>query len=72
MKIDGRCHCGYITFEAVIESDKTLQLYGLPDILRLCIPRARLHAEDGFRLLSGEPKIYVKTADSGNSRPQAL
>src|SRR5262249_58343413 len=24
MKIDGRCHCGYITFEAEIEPDKTL------------------------------------------------
>ena len=24
MKIDGHCHCGYITYEADIEPDKTL------------------------------------------------
>ena len=28
--------------------------------------------ENAFRLLSGEPKIYVKTAESGNKRPQAF
>jgi hypothetical protein len=28
--------------------------------------------ENAFTLLSGEPKIYVKTAESGNKRPQAF
>ena len=28
--------------------------------------------DDGFRLLSGEPKIYVKTAESGSKRTQAF
>jgi hypothetical protein len=28
--------------------------------------------EDAFKLLSGELKIYVKTAESGNKRPQSF
>jgi hypothetical protein len=74
MKIDGRCHCGYITFEAVIEPDKTL-LCNCTDCQTFSGSAFRVHAftrEDAFRLLSGEPKIYVKTAESGNKRPQAF
>src|SRR5215470_4279390 len=74
MKIDGRCHCGYITFEAEIEPDKTL-LCNCTDCQTFSGSAFRVHAftrEDAFRLLSGEPKIYVKTAESGNKRPQAF
>ena len=74
MKIDGRCHCGYITFEAEIEPDKTL-LCNCTDCQTFSGSAFRVHAftrEDAFTLLSGEPKIYVKTAESGNKRPQAF
>ena len=74
MKIDGRCHCGYITFEAEIEPDKTLICH-CTDCQTLSGSAFRVHAftrQDAFRLLSGEPKIYVKTAESGNRRPQAF
>ena len=74
MKIDGRCHCGYITFEAEIELDKTL-LCNCTDCQTFSGSAFRVHAftrEDAFRLLSGEPKIYIKTAESGNKRPQAF
>jgi hypothetical protein len=74
MKIDGRCHCGYITFEAEIEPDKTL-LCNCTDCQTFSGSAFRVHAltrENAFRLLSGEPKIYVKTAESGNKRPQAF
>ena len=74
MKIDGRCHCGYITFEAEIEPEKTL-LCNCTDCQTFSGSAFRVHAftrEDAFRLLSGEPKIYVKTAESGNKRPQAF
>ena len=73
MKIDGRCHCGYITFEAEIEPDKTL-LCNCTDCQTFSGSAFRVHAftrEDAFRLLSGEPH-YVKTAESGNKRPQAF
>jgi hypothetical protein len=74
MKIDGRCHCGYITFEAEIEPEKTL-LCNCTDCQTFSGSAFRVHAftrEDAFRLLSGEPTIYVKTAESGNKRPQAF
>src|SRR5262245_40716195 len=74
MKIDGRCHCGYITFEAEIEPDRTL-VCNCTDCQTLGGSAFRVHTftrEDAFRLLSGEPKIYVKTAESGNKRPQAF
>ena len=74
MKIDGRCHCGYITFEAEIEPDKTL-LCNCTDCQTFSGSAFRVHTftrENAFRFLSGEPKIYIKTAESGNKRPQAF
>ena len=74
MKIDGRCHCGYITFEAEIEPDKTL-ICNCTDCQTLSGSAFRVHAstrQGAFRLLSGELKIYVKTAESGNKRPQSF
>ena len=74
LKIDGRCHCGYITFEAEIEPDKTL-LCNCTDCQTFSGSAFRVHTftrENAFRLLSGEPKIYIKIAESGNKRPQAF
>ena len=74
MKIDGRCHCGYITFEAEIEPDKTL-LCNCTDCQTFSGSAFRVHTftrENAFRLLSGEPKIYIKTAESGNKRAHAF
>ena len=74
MKIDGRCHCGYITFEAEIDPGKTLICH-CTDCQTFSGSAFRVHAftrEDAFRLLSGELKIYVKTAESGNKRPQSF
>ena len=74
MKIDGACHCGALRFEAEID----------PGDVRLChctdcqtfssSPyRIAVSARDGtFKLLSGEPKIYIKKADSGTDRAQAF
>ena len=74
MKMDGACHCGFITFEAEADPEKTTichcadcqTLSGAP--YRASIPVT----PDKFRLLSGEPAIYVKTAESGNRRAQAF
>jgi hypothetical protein len=74
MKFDGRCHCGKITFEAEADPEGARichctdcqQLSG--SAFRTVIPTV----EDGFRLLAGEPRTYVKTAESGRKRAQAF
>jgi hypothetical protein len=74
MKIDGRCHCGYITYEAEIDPDKTLICH-CTDCQTLSGSAFRAVAytrEDAFTLLSGELKVYVKTSESGNKRPQSF
>ena len=74
MKIDGGCHCGAIAYEAEID----------PEMVGIChcadcqtlsgtvFRVAVFAAEENFRLTRGEPKIYVKTAESGNKRAQAF
>jgi hypothetical protein len=74
MKIDGRCHCGYITYEAEIDPEK-VGICHCTDCQTLSGSAFRIGAiaRDGtFRLLSGEPKIYVKTAESGAQRAQGF
>lgn len=74
MKIDGRCHCGFIAYEAEVDPEDTRichctdcqALSGAP--FRASVRAAR----DAFRLLSGEPAIYIKTAESGRKRAQAF
>jgi hypothetical protein len=74
MKIDGRCHCGYISYEAEIDPE-TVAICNCTDCQTLSGSAFRtvVPTEKGsFRLLSGELKIYVKTGESGNKRPQSF
>ena len=72
MKIDGGCHCGYITYEAEADPERTSichctdcqTLSGSP--FRTSVPAQT------FRLTAGEPTVYVKTAESGAKRAQAF
>ena len=74
MKINGGCHCGYISYEAEIDPDKIVvchctdcqTLSGSP--FRWVAPTR----ESTFKLQSGELKIYVKTAESGAKRAQSF
>ena len=75
MKIDGRCHCGAITYEAEIDPAKVLVCHCTDcqslsgSAFRVAVPAEG----DSFRLLSGQPTVYVKTtAESGNRRDQAF
>ena len=74
MKIDGHCHCGEITFEAEVDPD-ALNICHCTDCqtlsgtaFRVNIPAPTEH----FVLLSGTPKTYIKTAESGNKRLHAF
>ncbi len=74
MKIDGSCHCGEIAFEAEVDSSG-LRLCHCTDCQRLSGSafRANLRAPAaGFRLLRGEPRSYIKIADSGARRRHAF
>ena len=73
MKVDGRCHCGRIRFEA--EAD--------PEAVGVChcsdcqtltgsVFRANVQVPAASFVLHGQPKIYLKTADSGRQRAHAF
>ena len=74
MKIDGGCHCGYITYEAEIDPADVgvchctdcQQLSGTAFNTFVFAARA------GFKLSGGKPKIYIKTGSSGSKRAQAF
>ena len=74
MRVEGGCHCGKITYEAEIDPEKVAlchctdcqSLTGSAFSTFVPVPR------EAFRLRGGKPKIYVKTAESGNKRAQAF
>lgn len=73
MKIDGRCHCGDITYEARVDPDRVVICHctdcqafsGAP--YRVSVP---VLVEN--LALRGEPKTYVKHGDSGVEVTQAF
>jgi hypothetical protein len=70
MKVEGQCHCGQITFEAEIDPD-TVGICHCTDCQTLTgsAYRVTAHAPAAqFVLRSGTPRIYIKTAESGNRR----
>jgi len=74
MKIDGGCHCGSITYEAEIDPN-TVTVCHCTDCQTLSGSAFRVVVPakgDGFKLLTGEPKIYVKTGESGRKRVQSF
>ncbi len=74
MKIEGKCHCGAIAYEAEVDPGTALichcsdcqALSGAP--FRASVPAKA----ENFRFVKGVPKLYVKTADNGNKRAQAF
>ena len=74
MKIDGACHCGYITIEGEADPATTGICHctdcqtGTGSAFRVSVPVAGAT----FRM-TGEPTAYLKTtSDSGNPRVQAF
>jgi hypothetical protein len=73
MKIDGGCHCGFITYEAEADPERAAichctdcqQLSG--SAFRTVVP-----VESSSFHMSGQPTFYVKTAASGNKRVQSF
>jgi hypothetical protein len=74
MKIDDSCHCGFITYEAELEPE-AVGICHCTDCQALSASVFRtigMVKAGAFRLLTGAPKIFVKTGDSGNRREQAF
>lgn len=73
MHISGQCHCGAISFTALADPAKVVvchcsdcqQFSGAPFRAVLPVPAEQVK-------VSGQPKVYVKVAESGNRRAQAF
>jgi len=74
MKIEGNCLCGHIRYEAEVRSDDVSVCHCTDcqtlsgSAFRIAVPVP----EEDFKLLSGNPKTYVKTAESGGKRAQVF
>jgi hypothetical protein len=74
LKVIGRCHCGQIGFEAEIDPTQ-VRVCHCTDCQTLTGTAFRTTVPslpDTFVLTSGTPKIYIKTAESGNKRAHAF
>jgi hypothetical protein len=70
VKVEGSCHCGQISFEAEVDPD-AVRICHCTDCQMLSGSAYRVNVSAptaGFVLRSGTPKIYIKTAESGNKR----
>ena len=74
MRMDGGCHCGRICYEAEVDPSTVLICHCTDcqtlsgSAFRTVVPTT----EGTFKLLSGTPKVYVKTGESGNKREQTF
>lgn len=74
MNIDGGCHCGKITFTATADPEQAFichcndcqVLSGAPFRTVLYI------SESDVQFTNGQPRVYVKTAQSGRRREQTF
>jgi hypothetical protein len=73
LKVEGRCHCGAIRYRAEVD----------PEMVGIChCTDCRTLTGSAFRVtvralaerfeIEGEPRRYLKTADSGNQRVHAF
>ncbi len=74
MKVEGRCHCGRIAYEADVDPTAVMICHCTDcqtltgSAFRVTVPAS----PEAFRLISGKPRIYMKIADSGSRRGHAF
>ena len=70
MRVDGKCFCGAVTYEAEIDEEQVL-ICQCADCQSHSGSAYRVivgAVNNSFKLLSGELRAYEKVADSGNVR----
>jgi hypothetical protein len=74
VKVDGRCHCGNIRYQAEVDPGKVTVCHCTDcQMLTGSAFRANVQApRESFVLSGGSPRIYIKTAESGNRRAHAF
>ena len=71
MHIDGECHCGQVSFSAEIDPSRVMVCHCADcQVLSGSPLRAVVAAPIETFVLRGDPKAYVKVAESGNRRAQ--
>lgn len=73
MRITGQCHCGQISFQALVDPERVVACHcsdcqkfsGSPFRTTIPVPAENI-------TFKGEAKCYVKVADSGNRRAQGF
>jgi len=74
LKITGGCYCGRITYKAEINLDNVVICHctDCQSLSGSAFRTVAMSKKGAFKFLTGEPKVYVKTGDSGNKREQAF
>lgn len=74
MKIDGSCHCGAVRYVAEVDPGSVIICHCTDcQTLSGSAFRTVVPTKAGtFELICGQPKVYVKTGDSGNEREQTF
>ena len=74
MKVDGGCHCGWVTYEAFVSRD-VVNICHCTDCQKLSASAYRVviaSEEANFKLLNNSPKDYIKKSNNGTPRIQAF
>jgi hypothetical protein len=74
MKVTGGCHCSHIAYAAEVDP-ATVRVCHCSDCQKLTGTAFRTNIASlpgTFALTKGAPKIYIKTAESGNRRAHAF
>jgi hypothetical protein len=74
MKVQGACHCGDVSYEAIVDPAR-VSICHCTDCQALTGTAYRVTVPTlikDFELRSGSPKVYIKTGDSGAKRAQVV
>ncbi|MBI3374310.1 MAG: GFA family protein [Betaproteobacteria bacterium] len=74
MHVQGKCHCGRIAYEAEVNPEDVSACHCTDcQMLTGSAYRVSVRTQSArFRLLTGQPKTYIKRADSGARRAHSF